>query len=330
MNHYVYEITNLINGKKYIGKRSCHCSIEEDKYMGSGKLLKLAINKYGIENFKKEILQTCQNEEMAFEWEKVYIEQVKAYKNLNYYNIASGGEGGNTKAGWNNEQHKEYSKKLSEALKGRTISKEHKEKISQSRKGKYAGENHPLYGVSCSEERKKKISENNGSKRSDVREKISKAHRGKILSNETKMKISLSNKGRVAWNKGKTNYLSEDSRKRMSEARKCIVFSKETLLKMSERVKGENNPMYGMTEEKNPNYGKKSKQSKKIICLNNFETFDSIGIASRLYKIDHGDICKVCKRKKKSAGKINGEPVKWMYYEDYLKLNNENSEGFNI
>ena len=40
MNHYVYEITNLINGKKYIWKRSCKCSIEEDKYMGSGKLLK--------------------------------------------------------------------------------------------------------------------------------------------------------------------------------------------------------------------------------------------------------------------------------------------------
>ena len=75
MNHYIYEITNLINGKKYIGKRSCKCPIEEDKYMGSGKLLKKAINKYGKKNFKKEILQTCENEGMAYEWEKVYIEQ---------------------------------------------------------------------------------------------------------------------------------------------------------------------------------------------------------------------------------------------------------------
>lgn len=54
MFHYVYEITNNINGKKYIGKRSCHCPIEEDKYMGSGTLLLKAIDKYGIDNFSKK------------------------------------------------------------------------------------------------------------------------------------------------------------------------------------------------------------------------------------------------------------------------------------
>ncbi|MBV4427146.1 hypothetical protein [Clostridium tyrobutyricum] len=39
MNHYVYEITNNINNKKYIGKRTCDCPIEKDKYMGSGVLI---------------------------------------------------------------------------------------------------------------------------------------------------------------------------------------------------------------------------------------------------------------------------------------------------
>ena len=55
MNHYVYEITNLVNGKKYIGKRSCKCPIEDDKYMGSGYALKKAFDKYGKENFIKKI-----------------------------------------------------------------------------------------------------------------------------------------------------------------------------------------------------------------------------------------------------------------------------------
>lgn len=65
MFHYVYEITNNINGKKYIGKRSCKCSIEDDKYMGSGKLLNLAKKKYGIDNFSKKILKVCSNEDDA-------------------------------------------------------------------------------------------------------------------------------------------------------------------------------------------------------------------------------------------------------------------------
>ena len=51
MNHYVYEITNLVNGKKYIGKRSCKCPIEEDKYMGSGIAITRSIKKYGKDNF---------------------------------------------------------------------------------------------------------------------------------------------------------------------------------------------------------------------------------------------------------------------------------------
>jgi hypothetical protein len=38
MKHYVYKITNLINGKWYIGKRK-HVNPYEDSYMGSGKLI---------------------------------------------------------------------------------------------------------------------------------------------------------------------------------------------------------------------------------------------------------------------------------------------------
>lgn len=48
MKHYIYKITNILNGKYYVGKHSSNC-IQKDGYMGSGKHLKNAIKKYGRE-----------------------------------------------------------------------------------------------------------------------------------------------------------------------------------------------------------------------------------------------------------------------------------------
>ena len=45
---YIYETTNLINGKKYIGK---HISSDFDKfYLGSGTYIKNAIEKIKVKN----------------------------------------------------------------------------------------------------------------------------------------------------------------------------------------------------------------------------------------------------------------------------------------
>ena len=93
MNHYVYEITNLVNGKKYIGKRSCRCPIERDDYMGSGKELIKDLKWYGLMNFKKEVLYQCETEDEAFRIERLCIKLLKADEKEEYYNIASGGRG---------------------------------------------------------------------------------------------------------------------------------------------------------------------------------------------------------------------------------------------
>ena len=49
----IYKTTNLVNGKIYIGKDKNN----NPSYLGSGKILKLAIKKYGKENFTKETIE---------------------------------------------------------------------------------------------------------------------------------------------------------------------------------------------------------------------------------------------------------------------------------
>jgi len=51
----IYKTTNTINGKIYVGKHNK----DNDDYLGSGKLLKRAMKKYGKEYFCLEILERC-------------------------------------------------------------------------------------------------------------------------------------------------------------------------------------------------------------------------------------------------------------------------------
>lgn len=91
MFYTIYKITNKINGKIYIGKHQTKDL--GDDYMGSGKLIKAAIEKYGIQNFKKEILFQFDNEAdmNGKEAELVTEDFVKEDTN---YNLCPGGKGG--------------------------------------------------------------------------------------------------------------------------------------------------------------------------------------------------------------------------------------------
>ena len=90
MYGYVYLTTNLINGKKYIGQHKYTKPELDPNYIGSGVLLHKAINKYGIENFKCEILECCDTKEFLTEKEIYYINLYSADKDINFYNIDSG------------------------------------------------------------------------------------------------------------------------------------------------------------------------------------------------------------------------------------------------
>ncbi len=86
----VYITTNLINGKKYIGKDENNVK----SYIGSGIEIAHAIKKYGRKNFIKEILAECNTSEELNELEEYYIDYYGAQKSDLFYNIAPGGTGG--------------------------------------------------------------------------------------------------------------------------------------------------------------------------------------------------------------------------------------------
>ncbi len=88
----VYLTTNIINGNKYIGQDLNN----NPKYLGSGKVFKEALKKYGKQNFKKEILANASSKEELSSLEIYYIDFYNAQKSPIYYNIARGGEGGIT------------------------------------------------------------------------------------------------------------------------------------------------------------------------------------------------------------------------------------------
>jgi len=87
----LYKITNIINNKIYIGAHKT--TNIDDNYMGSGKLIKRAINKYGIQNFKKEYIEMFNNENDMFKMESKIIDN-DFLKKDNTYNINIGGKGG--------------------------------------------------------------------------------------------------------------------------------------------------------------------------------------------------------------------------------------------
>jgi group I intron endonuclease len=113
----VYCATNLINGKKYIGYTTKKLSerIKIHMYKSNSKtnkhyfyLFPLAIRKYGIENFKWEVLCECSSIDECHKMEIFYIKSINTIS-PNGYNLTEGGNGG--------IQSEETKIKISESLK---------------------------------------------------------------------------------------------------------------------------------------------------------------------------------------------------------------------
>lgn len=130
MSYYtIYQITNLVNNKIYIG---CHKTIDPyDGYMGSGKLLNEAIKKYGLSNFKKDVIYIFDNPDEMYSKEAEIVNDDFILRE-DTYNIKRGGTGGwdhiDSKDLWKND---EYRSKTIGAMKETRSKLDYREKRSE-------------------------------------------------------------------------------------------------------------------------------------------------------------------------------------------------------
>lgn len=175
----VYLVTNLINGKHYVGITSRGAQERFkghlwEAYSGSKTIFHNALRKYGIENFKLEVIESNIPQELAEERERYYIKAYDSYyPSKKGYNMTEGGNGTvgyvftdeakakMSKAHKGHKFSKERNEHLREVMTGREYKQEWKDALSQSRLGRFTGQDNPFYGKHHSEATKQIVREKN-------------------------------------------------------------------------------------------------------------------------------------------------------------------------
>lgn len=157
MYGFIYQTTNKLNNKRYIGLCTHENPIlneSKKQYLGSGKIIKNAIKRYGRKNFSRKILEVC------FTKEELNAAEIKWIRELQpEYNITPGGLAG-------------YSSVLKEYWSSMTP-EERKVARNWGRKTSVAGENNPMYGKHTSDLVKKVWESRNEDYRKEFGKKIS-------------------------------------------------------------------------------------------------------------------------------------------------------------
>lgn len=174
MYYFIYKTTNKINGKYYIGMHKTDNL--EDGYLGSGTHFKRALEKYGRENFEREILEYCNSDEEMHLAEARYITE-DVVNDKNSYNLKLGGDGGwdyvnNHHLGENTMEsahvrfvellkNEEFYKSWHDNVVKAKNTESYKQKVSKSLKETWKNYGHPWTGRHHKESTKKKIGEAN-------------------------------------------------------------------------------------------------------------------------------------------------------------------------
>lgn len=113
--YYIYKITNKINNKIYIGQTNDIKKRFNSHKNNKKSVISKAINKYGVDNFIFEIIETINTIEEANSLEIKYINKFNSIA-PNGYNIASGGLNGNKYKGKTKEEMDVIKSKISTTM----------------------------------------------------------------------------------------------------------------------------------------------------------------------------------------------------------------------
>lgn len=225
MKSGIYEITNTISSKKYIGsakelnrRKETHFT-QLRKNIHHNNYLQNAWNLYGEEAFEFTILEFCEINQLVLR-EQYYID---LYPFETLYNICP--KAGSRLGAKASQETKE--KASSRQLQFYKDHPEAKEKCSNK------GDKHPQFGKLVNEKTKAKISytlkEKNIKPTKEHMEKLKELATGRVLSKEVKLKIRENNLGKKRTQETKDNLKKNhwthredhlEIRKRMSEAQK--------------------------------------------------------------------------------------------------------------
>ena len=327
----IYLHRNKINGKSYVGQTVHQDNLEKRTYTdGSGYKGKnkngndskfwRAIQKYGWDNFEHIILEKdIPTLKLANEKEQYWINYYDSYNNG--YNSTLGGDG----------------------AKGRTFSDEEKKYRSEL----YSGSGNPMYGM------RGELAPSYGRKLSDeAKKKISEANRGKIVSNETRKKLSETRKRMNLVGENSSMYgkhHTDDTKTRLSELASARMKNNELRGQISstlkEYYKNHDNSRKGKTwDDEHKKYMSELKKNDKenthrliqmskenMIPVNQYDLhgnfikqFNSILEAEKETGANHVVIIRCCKRHKnsKSAGGFQ-----WRYANDCDDIGNISYES---
>ena len=162
----VYRVTNVLNGKVYVGVTTKSLNERWKHHVFSSKnndlVFGAAIRKYGEDRFTMEVLEKCESRQHMLEREKFWIEELNSHVSQGRgYNMTMGGEG---VFGYNHTE--EAKRSMSEKRKGaqnhnfgkRWGREAHPPEFLEMMSKRHSGAGNPMFGRKHSEEARQKIS----------------------------------------------------------------------------------------------------------------------------------------------------------------------------